>query len=527
MTACPVPCCPTCRVPEVDLHRFAANLEGGRVLLEHGGDVHLAGDKRGTRGRSHLPVGSGGGAPTELCVPRTGHREVPGVGKGKRQGERGRRWWCHLGQVGWDSVPQPRDSVPQPRAAPSLRQAGCPGATWGGREWGSGASVGAPLPPPPGSPMCSRCGADPEPPDPPGEAEVPDCPPRGGCPGPPSAPGLATPCPSSPRPHDLLPMALLPPLCPSRPAVPPFPRAPPPRPGPTVAELAGDREDSTLGKSPLAKATSSDVFPQPPSPTTTTLTSATGAPGLAPPRSRCMEAAGGTTEPAWPRWGQGRGQGDRRHPPGPGCGPHPPAGPARGAARGWAPTRVRAASHEPAASNTRGAARRACPGSCYTRGTRRAPLCSPHACAALPSACPHTGAAAWCTRGAACCTLTHRRLRLYSTCAAPLHTHAPSCMPSFSLHTSVQILLHVGSHVYMHTCTCSHMHVCTFPPTHLQLLPTPTCTFPSLFVQTHSCALTAAGGGPPRHPSPLHAGFYCPKHGRQSPGWREAQGGDS
>lgn len=47
----PVPSCPTCRVPEVDRHGFAVDLEGGRVLLEDGGDIDLAGDK-GTCDRS-------------------------------------------------------------------------------------------------------------------------------------------------------------------------------------------------------------------------------------------------------------------------------------------------------------------------------------------------------------------------------------------------------------------------------------------------------------------------------------------
>lgn len=86
---------------------------------------------------------------------------------------------------------------------------------------------------------------------------------------------------------------------------------------------------STLGKSPLAKANNSDVFPQPPSPTMTALISVSVAPGLCPPRSRCMGVSCEATEPVWPRRRQGWGQGGGRRPPGAGCGCHPPAGPAR------------------------------------------------------------------------------------------------------------------------------------------------------------------------------------------------------
>lgn len=88
-------------------------------------------------------------------------------------------------------------------------------------------------------------------------------------------------------------------------------------------------DPGTLGKSPLAKASSSDVLPQPPSPTMTALTSVSGVPELCPPRSCCMEVSGEATEPVWPRAETGMEKGDGKHPPGPGCGCHLPAGPAR------------------------------------------------------------------------------------------------------------------------------------------------------------------------------------------------------
>lgn len=131
---------------------------------------------------------------------------------------------------------------------------------------------------------------------------------RQSCHRPPSAPGWATPCPPAPmsrfkRPrccHRVRPIAPPPPFARHR-----------SRTGKITRRPSGDSGPGTLGKSPLAKASSSDVFPQPPSPTMTALISVSGAPGLCPPRSRCMGVSGEATEPVWSRrrrgWGQGGG----------------------------------------------------------------------------------------------------------------------------------------------------------------------------------------------------------------------------
>lgn len=72
-TARPVPSCPTCCVPQVDRHRLAGNLEGRCVLLEHGGDIDLEGDRQSVVQATQAAVGgSDGGDPNE---DRTEHRE--------------------------------------------------------------------------------------------------------------------------------------------------------------------------------------------------------------------------------------------------------------------------------------------------------------------------------------------------------------------------------------------------------------------------------------------------------------------
>lgn len=72
-TVHPVPSCPTCCVPQVDLHGLAGDLEGCCVLLEHGGDVGLAGDREGVIQVTRAAVGgSDGGDPSGN---RTGYRE--------------------------------------------------------------------------------------------------------------------------------------------------------------------------------------------------------------------------------------------------------------------------------------------------------------------------------------------------------------------------------------------------------------------------------------------------------------------
>lgn len=123
-TARPVPSCPTCCVPQVDLRGLAGNLEGCCVLLEHGGDINLAGDREGVTQVTQAAVGGrDGGDPSE---DRTGHREGSGE---------------------WEMVVPPWAGVvgmillPYPRALRSLTD-----APVGIRDRGSGVSVAAPLP---------------------------------------------------------------------------------------------------------------------------------------------------------------------------------------------------------------------------------------------------------------------------------------------------------------------------------------------------------------------------------------------
>lgn len=411
------------------------------------------------------------------------------------------------------------------------------------RERSSGVSVGYPFPPP-RSPTCPCCGTDPAP--------RPVTPPRrgrGARPpaeewgehrlGPPSAPNRANPFPSPPQPPVLLQTALLPPPCqPCPPPPPPFalaaaPGGPPPAtarlrgdphrdrdptrgPDPTVADIPADRESGTLGKSPLAKATSKDVFPQPPSPTTTAFTSVSeGGDGLCPPpRSCCMGAAGEATKHAWPR--RGRGQGGQEAPARSRVRP-PPTGSARGIARGWGHAgggdgrgtagRRAGCPHTYGHARTRTtpctrgrAAPRACPGPFRRAGSR---LCLPPARATFPlTPARGVGTAPCCTR--TCDSVPHARL---------LCTRSPRSHARFFLAG-----VRAGSLARGHV-TCTRV---------LAQLPLARPQLPSSCVQTHACArqVPAAGGGPPLHPGPLRSpGFIAPSiHRRQSPGWREARG---
>lgn len=122
----PVPSCPTCCVPQVDLHGLAGNLQGRCVLLEHGGDIGLAGDREGGIQVTQAAVGA----------------VMEGTPVGTEQGtgrEAGSGKWCFLPEaVPWES---PLSPIPG-----QYRASWMPQGDLGIQDRGSGVSVAAPFP---------------------------------------------------------------------------------------------------------------------------------------------------------------------------------------------------------------------------------------------------------------------------------------------------------------------------------------------------------------------------------------------
>lgn len=135
---CPLPSLPTCRVPEVDLRGLSVNLEGGRVLLEHRGDVDLAGDRGvGSGWLGEAPgLGEGlGGGLGGWTRPWGGSWDTPGL---PQQHQALGGWLGPRGAVGHPRCWQ----TPRPRAPSPVKEAVGGHGQGAARDEGPGAAGG-------------------------------------------------------------------------------------------------------------------------------------------------------------------------------------------------------------------------------------------------------------------------------------------------------------------------------------------------------------------------------------------------